>query len=51
MQSEDRVQPHEAVGAVYKGKATKAGKLKYVFYVNDGVRVSEGAWVEVSVEE
>jgi hypothetical protein len=47
----DRVQPHGVEGYIYKGTATKPGDLRYVFFVNDGVRASEGLWVTVHVKE
>ena len=48
---EGEAEPREVAGPVYKGKAAKAGTLKYVFCVNDGLRVSEGVWIDVKVEE
>ncbi|MBN1917512.1 MAG: Ig-like domain-containing protein [Verrucomicrobia bacterium] len=48
---EGEAEPHEVTGLVYTGKATGAGELEYVFYVNDGLRVSEAVWVKVQVKE
>jgi hypothetical protein len=44
---EGRAEPHDVTGLVYKGRAREPGTLKYVFYVNDGLRVSEGVWITV----
>jgi hypothetical protein len=44
---EGRADPHVVTGLVCEGKATEPGTLKYVFYVNDGLRVSDGVWMAV----